>query len=277
MAITLVLSGALFYFLYINFQPKAILSFVPLIVITGLVYQLLVYLIVIPASRSFKKTFAERAIQQMLIGINSPFRINPKKSVSKQEFERSKLFLRFNKFESEELFEGTMDGIPVRFSEVLAQQNRATLFNGFYVCFYYNTDEILELDVIKDSGFNLQFLEEFNFQREELVPIPDKDFEMIYRVFSNSPKRARSIVDFPMRESLLALSEQLQEPLYLTIRENMIHAAFEDTTDYFHLNLDKTCEKMLDTIYKDIQKIEHRIVLIKQFLDNHVVPKIGYP
>ena len=56
--------------------------------------------------------------------------------ITKSDFLKGKLFTSFNDYSAEELFEGTIDKIPVKFTEVHLQSKSRyrsyTVFRGFY-------------------------------------------------------------------------------------------------------------------------------------------------
>ena len=226
----------------------------------------------------FQKGFRENVLDILLKGIGYDLKLNLEKPLTKSQFLKGKLFTSFNDYSAEELFEGTIDKIPVKFTEVHLQSKSRyrsyTVFRGFYSNFNYSLGNGLVIDVIQDESGDREFLQKLNLKRDKLVKIEDEDFEKKYVVYSNEPELAKDLISTSFIKNLTDFSESFNSLVYFSIRNGQVHMAYSDAVNHFIIDHNKTVEDLTENFYKDITKMNEIMVRKKSFIDTHIIPLV---
>jgi uncharacterized membrane protein (DUF485 family) len=249
----------------------------PLIAV-ALLYGILHRLFIHKYELQFKKGFRESVLDILLKGLGYDLKLNIEKPLTQSDFLKGKLFTSFNDYSSEELFEGTIENIPMKFSEVHLQSKSRyrshTVFRGFYSNFNYGVNNDLVIDVIRDDSGDREFLQKLNLKRDKLVKIDNHDFEKIYVVYSNQPELASELLSASFIDNLSNLSNNIESVVYFSVRNSFIHVAYNDGIDHFVIDHNKNVEELTENFYSDITKTHDRMVKIKSFIDSNIISKV---
>lgn len=264
----------IFVWPFLNF----IAAFIIPIIIVIFIFSILHRLFIKKYEVQFQKSFSENVLDKLLHELKYDLRLNIENPLKQSEFAEGKIFANYNVFEPEELFEGKIDGIPLKFSEVTIQSksrySRTTHMRGFYANFYYGLNHEVVIDVIQDGSKNLGFLQQMNLKRDKLVKIEDSQFERKYVVYSKQPELATELLSHKFINELDKLSETLKSTLYFAVRKGSVHVAFDDSTDYFVIDVNKPVEELTENFYYDITKIYDAMHRIKSFFDTNLIPVV---
>ena len=223
----------------------------------------------------FKNSFVENVLNIILQNLNLNLSLNIEKKLEESEFSEGKIYTNVTHFKAEELFEGVIDDINYKFTEVeIRRKHRYVnklLMRGFYANFNYQIIGDITIDVVKDSLEDKDWLQKYNLFRDKWIKIDDADFEKSYMVYSNKPELAMELISPTFIENLKQLSSSLSSKLYLSIRKGKVHIAFADGTDYFNLDYNLTIEELADNFTKDIKHLSKRMEDIKNFIDKNIL------
>ena len=223
----------------------------------------------------FKNSFVENVLNIILQKLNLNLNLNIESKLKESEFSEGKIYTNFNHFKAEELFEGVIDGVNYKFSEVeirrKARRVNILVIRGFYANFNYEINTDIIIDVVKDVLNDIDWLQNNNLNRDTRIKIDDADFEKSYMVYSNKPELTMELISQTFVENLKQLSSSLSSELYLTIRRGKVHIAFADGTDYFNLDYNLTIEELADNFTKDIKHLSKRMEHIKIFIDKNIL------
>ncbi|MFM7667798.1 MAG: DUF3137 domain-containing protein [Bacteroidota bacterium] len=204
--------------------------------------------------------------------------MNIEHPLSQSEFLKGKLYTSFNDYSAEELFEGTIEKIPVKFTEVHLQSKSRysthNVFRGFYSNFNYGLNSDLVIDVIEDNSRDMEFLQKLNLKRDKLVKIDNQEFEKKYVVYSNQPELTSELLSASFIKNLSILSNELESIVYFSVRNGCVHIAYNDGIDHFIIDHDKNVEELSENFYNDIIKMYNRMNKIKLFIDSNIISKI---
>ena len=247
------------------------------IILFVILYGILVKLFVRKYLNQFIIHFRDNVISVLLNSLKFDVKLNLEKVLSRSMFNEGKLFTNFNVFNPEEFFEGTIDELPISFSELLLEykSRRYTnrIFYGFFIKLHYNLDTNLIIDVIEDST-NSDVLQKLNFKRNQLVKIEDSEFERYYVVYSNNVDLTKSLISNTVIDNLKKLNVIAKNRVYFSIRNGSIHVAYNDERNYFEIDKDKTIEELTETHFNDLNDIFVILKEIKMFFDSNIIPAI---
>ena len=238
------------------------------------IYYILYRIFIKKYEDEYKKSFENNVIEIIFKALNYNLEFKVEHKLKSSEFNEGKIIANYNVFDPEELFEGTLEDIAVKFSEVSIatkfRYSKTIHMRGFYANFQYNFNNDLVIDVIKDESSDNSVLQKLNFKRNTLVKIDDLAFEKQYVIYSNQTELTQELISPTLIKNLNGLSSQLGSNLYFTIRKGKVHIAYDDAEDYFVIDFNKTSEELAEVFYLDTQKIYNNMLLIKHFLDNNV-------
>jgi hypothetical protein len=273
MGINLILFVALIIFIWPHVGFIAAFLF-PLIAV-ALVYGILHRLFIHKYEVQFKKGFRESVLDKLLKDIGYDLKLNIEKPLTKSEFLKGKLFTSFNVFEPEELFEGNIEDIPVKFSELHLQSksrySTRTIFRGFYANFNFGLREDLVIDVIQDDSRNSALLQKMNLSRDKLVKVDDPDFEKKYVVYSNQTELATELLSPKFIHQLSLHSDKLGSTIFFSIRNGYVHIAYNDSTDHFVIDHNQAVEELTEKFYQDITKMYDVINELNNFIQMNMI------
>ena len=229
---------------------------------------------------TFKKSFENNVIEIIFHALQYKIELKVDEKMKSREFGEGKIISNYNVFNAEELFEGTIENIPIKFSEIKietkSRYSRQTHLRGFYAQFQYDLNPDLVIDVIKDESRDNSMLQKLNFKRDKLVRVDDLEFEKFYVIYTNQEDLTKKIMSQTLIQNLNELSIKLGSKLYFSIRKGKAHIAYNDEVNYFEIDFNKTSEELAEIFYLDIQKIQSNMVLIKNFLDENVVRELKF-
>jgi hypothetical protein len=248
--------------------------FVPIFVV-AIIFAILHSLFIKKYEVQFKKGFRESVLDKLIKDIGYDLKLNIEKPLTQAEFLKGKIYTSFNSFEAEELFEGSLDNIPLRFSEVHLQSksrySSRTIFRGFYARFDYGLNKDLVIDVIQDESGDKEFWQKMNLKRDKLVKVDDADFEKKYVVYSNQIELASELLSPKFIEKLSSLSLNVGSTVFFSIRNGHFHVCYSDGTDHFVMDHNQTVEELTEKFYQDITKMYDIMKEFKNFAQTNII------
>lgn len=248
--------------------------FVPIFVV-AIIFAILHSLFIKKYEVQFKKGFRESVLDKLIKDIGYDLKLNIEKPLTQAEFLKGKIYTSFNSFEPEELFEGNIEDIPVKFSELHLQSksrySTRTIFRGFYANFNFGLREDLVIDVIQDDSRNSALLQKMNLSRDKLVKVDDPDFEKKYVVYSNQTELTTELLSPKFIQQLSLHSDKLGSTIFFSIRNGYVHIAYNDSTDHFVIDHNQAVEELTEKFYQDITKMYDVINELKNFIQMNII------
>jgi len=198
--------------------------------------------------RDYKVKFKRKIIEPLIGIIDKNLYYNGDRHIPQFFFERSKLFSKIDKFDGDDYVSGTIDGIRLDFSDIVAKkryrnddghEEYSTVFQGLFIVAEFNKDFRGRTSVLPDSAQSMfgdligGWLQSNNMSRDELVKMDNNEFEKEFVVYATDQIEARYILSHTIMSKLLSLKKRSKHPVYVSFVGKHIHIAIEYKKDLF--------------------------------------------
>ncbi len=199
--------------------------------------------------RNYRSDFKEKIIRPLVAAIDPGLLYAPANAVPRTLFESSHLFdTRIDRYRGNDYVEGTLEGIPVRFSDIHAEHRSQdqkgnnqwnTVFRGLFIVADFNKHLKGRTVVLPDLAENLlgsylgNLFQSKNFSRDSLVRMDDPEFEKAFVVYGTDQIEARYILTHSMMKRLLELKKRTGKDLYVSFNGEKIMIAIAYDKDLF--------------------------------------------
>ena len=199
-------------------------------------------------TKDYKVEFKQKVIEPLIGMIDKNLHYSSDTHIPKSFFERSKFFSRVDKFDGDDYVSGTVDGIRLDFSDVIAKRRHkdknghdeySTIFQGLFIVAEFNKDFSGRTIVLPDTAQSLfgdlvgGWMQSNNIRRDELVKMDNNEFEKAFVVYATNQIEARYILSHTIMSKLLNLKKRSKHPLYVSFVGKHIHIAIEYNKDLF--------------------------------------------
>ncbi|MBT5935631.1 DUF3137 domain-containing protein [Sulfurimonas sp.] len=207
----------------------------------ALVYKFLV--------KDYTHEFKHSIIRPLIHALDKNLKYTPSLHVPQRYFTRSKIFTQApDKLSGNDYVKGTIDGIPIQFSDIHAQKRHRdskgrtsykTMFQGLFVVsefnkhFHGSTVILPDVAVSTFGDFIGGFLQSKNLSRDQLVKMDSPAFEKEFVVYSSDQVEARYILSHTLMQQLLNYKKRSKHPLFISFTSKNIHLAIEYNKDLF--------------------------------------------
>jgi len=237
------------------------------------------------AQQPYRNAYREKVLQPLIEQILPGFKHEPEEGIARDVYMASRLFPTSpDRYSSEDRFEGEVDGVPLTFAEVHAEEEQedcdddgchtsySTIFKGLFalvefpkkfkgtILLYPDRSEKL-LGALSRSLQNLGG----RFRGLQLVKLEDPVFERYFVVFGDDPLVARYVLSTSMMERLRQFRERYGEvyasfldgALYLAMpqKRNLFEqpSLFHNAVDVRGLELYADALKMMRDVVRELQ------------------------
>ncbi len=200
--------------------------------------------------QKFKKLFISEIVPKIVTNLGADFTYDHEQQVSPTEVRDSLLFPDFNKFDSEDLVRGTIDGVTLKFAEIKLVKSKAkssgsgsthtTIFKGVY----FNAS----LHVTFPTSIWLvtsEFDDKLKDSKLAKVVLEDNPMRK-YKYFAQDPEVAKSVLKPFILEKIDALNQRLKsegiakKPLIYRFSKNRVQLAIWTKHGLFEPRLSQT-------------------------------------
>lgn len=171
-------------------------------------------------------------------------RYAPGEGIGEEVFNRSGLFgVRPDRYHTEDLIEGEINGTAFRFAEVHAEERRTStdskgrtrtywvdIFRGFLFIADFGRPFRGATTVYRNSWIKLRF----GTQR---VKLESPEFEKRFDVYGDDPVEARYLLTPLLMERIVSLDRRFGQGMTLSFRRQEIIVAIADATDHFEASI----------------------------------------
>ena len=199
-------------------------SFLPFILVLGIVLAVSAY---VGMMHGVKLKYKKLVVPSLLKEVDPGLSYNPNGCIPKEEFRRSKIFSNtVSTYSGEDLVYGSYKGIPVRFSELEAQEKHSngknttyhTFFKGVFMIADFNKDFKYSHWVLPDTAEAAfgqvvgNFLQKISLPgRGHMTRMEDPAFEKKFVVYTEDDVEARYILTPKLMHTMLTLSERFRK------------------------------------------------------------------
>jgi len=241
-SITIVLA----WFLYEKFSLPATLFFSILSLVgASWLYNYL--------TKEYSLSFKNKIITALIREIDENLEYDPQKHIEKDLFRSSQLFANLaEKISGNDYVKGSIDGIPIRFSDIHAQTKRQdekgndlweTLFLGLFIVSEFPKNFHGQTVVLPDNAQKIfgeligGWLQKSGSSTSELVKMDNIEFEKEFVVYSTDQIEARYILTPAMMQKLLNYKKKSKHPIYVSFIGGKIYLAIEYNRDMFEASV----------------------------------------
>ena len=196
--------------------------------------------------RFVKRQYKEQVIGSMIKHIDERLEYRPKQKITRMLFEKSQLFgLKPDKFDGDDLVEGTFGKIKLKFCELHAQTKISddkgktkykTLFKGIFLTADFNKPLSGQTflvpstpgGILKNLGRLMEKAQVF----PELVKLGEPSFEKHFNIHGTDHTRARDILSRNLIDRLIEL-KQYSEQIHLSLIDENVYIAIEVRRNLF--------------------------------------------
>jgi len=204
-------------------------------------------------TRDYTFAFKNKIIAALIHEIDKSLHYDPKAHLSTALFTNSKLFAtRPDKITGNDYVKGTIDGIPIEFSDIHAEKRQKdakgndiweTLFLGLFIVSEFPKNFHGQTVVLPDSAQKILgnliggWFQKNNSTYGELVKMDNVEFEKEFVVYSTDQIEARYILTPAMMQKLLNFKKKTKHPIYVSFIGGKIYLAIEYNSDMFEASV----------------------------------------
>ena len=207
-------------------------------------------------------------ISKLIKSINPNFKYIADKIIPKESFLKSHFYNFFSYYKGEDYFTGIIDGINIEFSEVILQQKSSsnssgggsgvmTVFRGPFFIVKTNKNFKGHTSVVNAKRFkNIEHrvLAIIDLEKNsEIITIGNPEFDNLFKIATNNPEEAKSVLQSDLCNLLIDLSEKKiikNTSVNFSFSENSFYLAFNGL-DIFNININKPIDQQSIKRYND--------------------------
>lgn len=263
--LTMAIVGAFF----ISIEAVIITGFVLILVVTAFIFH--------SKSSPLRVYYKNEVISRMVEVLVDNGRYLPDHGIPESTFNTSNLFIRPDRYHSEDLIQGTIDKTSFHFAEIHAEERQVssngktttthwvTIFQGFFFVADFHKDFSGRTVVSRNSFFKL---------KRGRVKLENVDFEKRFDVFSTDQVEARYILTPSMMERIIALDKRLGGDIVLSFCNSQVIIAIANSTNHFEADIWSRIDNT-KTLHREYNLISSMISIVKELnLNTRIWSKI---
>lgn len=253
-------------------------------------------------SSSYATEFKEQVLSRLVTFMSDSLTYEPAGYIDEAVFKTSRLFdrARHNRYTGDDLVHGTMDRLPVRFSELRVSNSGSdssnTIFHGLFVEATMPHDFEGTTTVVPDVFGNMTLPQGLlgDLARnliEKLLPEPHGEevaldapaFHRLFIVYSDAPEEARRVLDEDVRSNLIQLQEHLiesntqgkqphqRQSVRVGFREDKIYVAIDCRRALFPVTIFSKLKsyRLVDRFFQDMHLALSTVAAVRDMHGDH--------
>jgi len=267
--ITLLLFIVAFILLFVVFINEEDIL-IPVVTIAFIVFLITFFILKYFYTKKYYKNFKQDIISLVLNYFKKDLQYFPDQMIPQTTFMQSTIFnQKFNRYYGEDLITGTIDGIPVSFSELRVQhvtgsgKNRHThtVFKGVFTVIQMQINHFASTTILPDRAEKLfgskigNFFQSMGKSRGTLVKIDNSEFEKEFVVYGTNPDSTLTLINSDFTTRLLEFRKRAGNKVYLSFIDNMAYVAVINYKNMFEARLFKKL-KDINYMRKQAEYIE---------------------
>jgi len=212
----------------------------------------------------FNKDYKEKVINKMLENFIDELDYIPLKSLPSNIYDEANYGGTYNKYYSDDYFEGKINGQKIVMADLLVQEETrtkdkdgneetetTTIFNGLFGKINLDKSINANMTITKDHGFSF-----FNKQKLEMDSF---EFEKVFNVYTDNDIIAMQLLTADIQEDILELYNKYKINFYITIMQNRMYVLFNTGSMFEVFSTKKSPNEVLEK-YFEIMKFIYKLV-----------------
>ncbi len=268
-----------------HLRPDSLVAGLPAVVVLGWL-GIAHYL----ASRGLREGFKRDVVSEVVRFVHDGLRYDPAGTVSREEFEASRLFLaKARRFRGEDLVSGKVGKTELRFCEIRSTRgkkegkDRDVLFDGLFLVADFPKTIGGSVWVLPDGaeehfGYLARTVQRLDRRRGELAEMEDPEFERRFRVYATDPVEARYVLSPTFMERLVDFASRRRESPLLALHGRSLYVAIpcrEDRLEppewwqlYGLKPGSRSEERLLDRLHGYLREIREVLAIVDELALN---------
>lgn len=180
--------------------------------------------------QNYQKKFKSTLLEKIVYSVEPDMHYDTSRYIEEKEFDASGLFdtEAYQGYSGEDYFEGTIGGLPVKFSEIVAKnlsgKNTIDLFNGIFMIVDVKTSFKGRTFVLPEKSEN--FIDRFNknmqghADRGELITLDhNPTFEQYFAIYTDNKEEANRILSDDMLEGILDVRKTFDSDISISFQD----------------------------------------------------------
>lgn len=242
------------------------------VILCLIIAVVIVFVYFVRISMAYKKSFKSKIIEKIVKHYDPSFTFLAYPGVTSEEYRRSKFDADYDKFYSEDMIEGRINGkYQFKMSQVHTQKeeyvtddqgNRRveyhTLFKGLYGFVNVEGTSIMTMDIQSNS-----FVNKYNKSR---IEVDSAEFEKDYDIFATDKVRAMEIFTSDLIQEFNDFQDETNKNIRIKVYRNVLFFRLE-VGDIFEAPMIKDATSY-EYLLKNFQLIDYPITIITKILEN---------
>lgn len=217
----------------------------------------------------FNKDYKDKVINKLLENFVEELDYIPLKSMPRNIYDEAKYGGHYNKYHSDDYFEGKIKGQKIVMADLLVQEKTTTrdkdgneetetttIFNGLFGKITLDKSINTNLIIKKDNGF-------------EFISIPklemdSSEFEKAFDVYCDNNIIGMQLLTSDIQEDILTLYNKYKISFYISIMHNTMYVLFDTGSMFEVFSMTKSPNEILEEyfdIMKFIDKLVNKIII----------------
>lgn len=212
----------------------------------------------------FNKDYKEKVINKMLENFIEELDYIPLKSLPSNVYDEAKYGGHYNKYYSDDYFEGKINGQKIVMADLLVQEETrtkdkdgneetetTTIFNGLFGKINIDKSINANMTITKDHGFSF-----FNKQKLEMDSF---EFEKVFNVYTDNDIISMQLLTADIQEDILELYNKYKISFHITIMNNKMYVLFNTGSMFEVFSTKRSPNEVLEK-YFEIMKFIYKLV-----------------
>ena len=262
--ITIIIILVIDAFIFYKFKFFSIFAIVPIFIVDVFIF---IISQIFPGNKDivqFNKDYKDKVINKMLENFIEELDYIPLKSLPSNIYDEAKYGGHYNKYYSDDYFEGKINGQKIVMADLLVQEETTerdkdgnettrttTIFHGLFGKINLNKSINSNLIITKNNGFSF-----FNKQKLEM---DSYEFEKAFNVYADNNIIGMQLLTSDIQENILALYNKYKIGFHISIIHDKMYVLF-NTGSMFEVFSTKSSPNEVLEKYFDIMKFIYKLV-----------------
>ena len=247
----------------------AIFSIVPILTIDIFIFIISLFIYGEKDVLQFNKDYKDKVINKLLENFVEELDYIPLKGMPRNIYDEAKYGGHYNKYHSDDYFEGKINGQKIMMADLLVQKETTTrdkdghtktevrtIFNGLFG--KLNLDKSINTNLIikKDYGFE--------FINKSKLEMDSSEFEKAFDVYCDNNIIGMQLLTSDIQEDILTLYNKYKISFYISIMHNTMYVLFNTGSMFEVFSTTQSPNEILEEyfdIMKFIDKLVNKIII----------------
>lgn len=246
----------------------------PAFIFVAMIIVFICLMIIAPARQKYRKYFKEMLMPLLLEKMDGKIQYDYNSGIDEGYVNSSKLFQRPDRFKTEDLIYGEIDGVEFKRADVHMEEKRVSydkdgrrhvqwinIFKGKWFIFNFNK-EFKGMIQVREGGS--PYVPIFGKNKAKRVRLEDAQFNKKFKTYANDEHEAFYIITPPIILNMMELEKRHRGTIFFSFINNELHVAIYDGSDSFEAPIfRKIDQSFIDEQIADLKIMENIIKELK--------------